>query len=155
MVLAGLMWGCTLAFQIVYLDHPASNGLLKIDSTFIDYTQSKQAAAPALLFCLMGAVSAMWQSLAYWLIGVITDDTQSLTRYAGFYKCIQSLGAVVAWQLEAQSVSLLTQIIVNWSLVVLAIPSIVYFVSSVEDDYDVEAEQKKFKIYPPNFIDIA
>ncbi|KAJ2355200.1 hypothetical protein GGF43_002828 [Coemansia sp. RSA 2618] len=154
-VLANVMWGCALAFQVIYLDRSVSSGLFGFNGVLIDFTQAERAAAPTLLFCFMGIVGALWQSLAYWLIGAITNDVQSLTRYAGFYKCIQSLGAMVAWQLEAQAVSHLAQIIVNWSILVAALPFMLYFIHSINDEYDVEAERSKFKIHPANFIDIA
>ncbi|KAJ2620472.1 hypothetical protein GGI26_004960 [Coemansia sp. RSA 1358] len=77
----------------------------------IDFTESSRAAGPMLLYCFMGAIDAYYQSFAYWIIGTMTNRPQMLARYAGFYKEIQSMamGAVVAWQLDAKHVKLLTQ----------------------------------------------
>ncbi|KAJ2704918.1 hypothetical protein FB645_002871 [Coemansia sp. IMI 203386] len=81
-------------------------------------------------------VDAHLQSFAYWLIGTMTNDSQMLARYAGFYKGVQSLGAAVAWQLDAQNVPLMTQVIVNWVLFNLAIPFTCYVTSRIKDSSD-------------------
>ncbi|KAJ2740620.1 hypothetical protein GGI19_007084 [Coemansia pectinata] len=81
----------------------------------------------------MGVVDALWQSFAYWIIGTMTNDSQMLARYAGFYKGVQSLGATVAWQLDAQSVPLIAQLITNWVLLNLAIPFMLYVATNIKD----------------------
>ncbi|KAJ2564714.1 hypothetical protein IW140_005629 [Coemansia sp. RSA 1813] len=122
-VVTNVMWGLTLAVQLRYTrgpddTHPSSD----YPGGLIDFTESSRAAGPMLLYCFMGAVDAHYQSFAYWLIGTMTNDPQMLARYAGFYKGIQSLGAVVAWQLDAQKVALMAQLVVNWVLFNLVLP---------------------------------
>ncbi|KAJ2897504.1 hypothetical protein GGI21_004937 [Coemansia aciculifera] len=63
-----------------------------------------------------------------------------LARYAGFYKGMQSLGATVAWQLDAHSVPLLSQLIVNWVFLDFAIPFMLYVAVNIKDSSeDIEA----------------
>ncbi|KAJ2006356.1 hypothetical protein H4R26_001439 [Coemansia thaxteri] len=122
-VLANVMWACTLAVQLRYTRGPdATHDTNDYPGGLIDVTEPSRAAGPMILFCFMGAVDAHLQSFVYWLIGTMTNDSQMLARYAGFYKGMQSLGATVAWQLDAQNVSLLAQVIANWVLLVVSLP---------------------------------
>ncbi|KAJ2318847.1 hypothetical protein GGI00_006518, partial [Coemansia sp. RSA 2681] len=72
-------------------------------------------------------------NLAYWIIGSLTNDNQKLSRYAGFYKGIQSLGATVAWQLDAKNVSYLNQLIGNWVLLVISLFPMFYVAATLKD----------------------
>ncbi|KAJ1987639.1 hypothetical protein EDC05_005733 [Coemansia umbellata] len=104
----------------------------------IDFTESSRAAGPMLLYCFMGAIDAYYQSFAYWIIGTMTNRPQMLARYAGFYKEIQSMamGAVVAWQLDAKHVKLLTQVIINWMLFNFMAPFTHFFTSNISNRSD-------------------
>ncbi|KAJ2391321.1 hypothetical protein H4S02_001390 [Coemansia sp. RSA 2611] len=146
-MLTCIVWGCSLAYQLVHLDSPLTGRADAATDSLIDFTQFKRSGIPTTLFFSMGVVAALWQSLAYWLIGTMSEDSAMIARYAGFHKSIQSMGAMVAWQLEAQSVSFMVQIIVNWSLVVAALPPTLYFTLNIKNE-----RQEK---YPMNFIDIA
>lgn len=56
-------------------------------------------------------------------------------RYTGFYKGVQSAGAAVAWQVDTHKVSLLSQLIINWSLTTVSYPLLVVLVMlAVKDD---------------------
>lgn len=58
-----------------------------------------------------------------------------LCRYTGFYKGVQSAGSAVAWQVDANKVPLLSQLIVNWSLATLSYPLLVVLIMfAVKDD---------------------
>ncbi|KAJ2863513.1 hypothetical protein GGH94_003558 [Coemansia aciculifera] len=133
-VLANVMWGCTLVIQTKYTHGPLASGQsTDYPDGLIDFTESRRAAGPMILYCFMGVVDALWQSFAYWIIGTMTNDSQMLARYAGFYKGVQSLGATVAWQLDAQSVPLIAQLITNWVLLNLAIPFMLYVATNIKD----------------------
>ncbi|KAJ1986113.1 hypothetical protein GGI25_004151 [Coemansia spiralis] len=132
-VVTNIMWGLTLCVQLKYTRGPDNSDY---PGGLIDLTESSRAAGPILLYCLMGAVDAHYQSFAYWLIGTMTNDSQMLARYAGFYKGIQSLGAVVAWQLDAQHVRLLTQVIVNWGLFNFVLPFTFFVTSRIKNRSD-------------------
>ncbi|KAJ2828290.1 hypothetical protein GGI24_002428 [Coemansia furcata] len=132
-VLANVVWGCTLVMQTKYTHGPRAAESTDYPQGLIDFKESSRAAGPMLLYCAMGVVDALWQSFAYWIIGTMTNDSQMLARYAGFYKGVQSLGATVAWQLDAQSVPLMAQLVVNWVLMDLALPFMLYVVANIKD----------------------
>ncbi|KAJ2641711.1 hypothetical protein GGF44_001997, partial [Coemansia sp. RSA 1694] len=141
-ILCNAMWALTMVMQLKYTrgankDSPTND----YPGGLIDLTEPGRAAGPMLLFVFMGAVDAHLQSFAYWLIGTMTNDSQVLARYAGFYKGIQSLGATVAWQLDAQNVSLMGQVIVNWALLVFALPFTYCVTSRIKDHADESMEQ--------------
>nr|CAB3486351.1 unnamed protein product [Digitaria exilis] len=46
-------------------------------------------------------------------------------RYVGFYNGVQSAGAAVAWQLDMHKTPLITQLIVNWALMMVSCPLLV------------------------------
>ncbi|KAI8321106.1 UNC93-like protein C922.05c-like protein [Martensiomyces pterosporus] len=136
-VLINVMWGCTLIIQLRYTHGPNDQ---QRDTDYpgglIDFTESSRAFGPMILYCFMGIMDAHYQSFVYWLIGTMTNDSQMLARYAGFYKGMQSLGAAIAWQLDAQSVNLLHQLIVNWVLINFGIPFMLYVAVNVKDQSD-------------------
>ncbi|ORY02996.1 hypothetical protein K493DRAFT_158403, partial [Basidiobolus meristosporus CBS 931.73] len=49
------------------------------------------------LVLLSGFSDATVQSWCYWMMGAMTNDSMVLSRYAGFYKAMQSGGTAVAW----------------------------------------------------------
>ncbi|KAJ2398277.1 hypothetical protein GGI23_003256, partial [Coemansia sp. RSA 2559] len=65
-----------------------------------------------------------------------------LSRYAGFYKGIQSLGATVAWQLDAKNVTYLHQLIGNWVLLVISLAPMFYVVATLKDHSEDAVFQK-------------
>ncbi|KAJ1721783.1 hypothetical protein LPJ53_003736 [Coemansia erecta] len=149
-VLANIMWGVTLILQKTY-----THGLVKGSPTdypggLIDFSNPVRAGGPMMLYCFMGAVDALWQSLAYWLIGATTNDSQALARYAGFYKGMQSLGAVIAWQLDAHSVPFMTQLVVNWVIMCVAVPPMGYVAYMLkEQPYNIDAVHNDDWLYKP------
>ena len=47
------------------------------------------------LFLATGAHDAMVQIYVYWLMSQFSDRSDVLSRYSGFFKCIQSVGAAI------------------------------------------------------------
>ncbi|KAJ1783788.1 hypothetical protein LPJ59_006498 [Coemansia sp. RSA 2399] len=126
------LWGGTLG---VYLKHPA--GLPEDDR--MDFKESKRVAGYIILYLLCGVGDALYQSLAYWIIGALSNDNQKLSRYAGFYKGMQSFGAAIAWQLDVKVVPR-NQLIANWVLIVASAPFMLYVISTIkEHSEDVKA----------------
>ncbi|KAI8321107.1 MFS general substrate transporter [Martensiomyces pterosporus] len=136
-VLANVMWACTLVVQLRYTHGPDNrHETTDYPGGLIDFTETSRASGPMLLYCFMGAVDAHFQSFAYWLIGTMTNDSQMLARYAGFYKGMQSLGATIAWQLDAQAVPLLNQLIGNWALLNFALPFTIFVTARIKKHSD-------------------
>ncbi|KAJ2725777.1 hypothetical protein GGI07_000984 [Coemansia sp. Benny D115] len=111
------VWGGALHIQSRYT-HGATVGGGKTDYPGgpIDFMQTSRAIGPCILYMCMGVQDALWNNMAYWLLGTVTNDASKLARYAGFYKAIQSLGAAISWQLDAKNVAFKTQLIINWVL---------------------------------------
>lgn len=146
-LLGTAIWGGGLANQLPYShDHPPSNKLDFKDSSF---------AGPFVLYFSYGLLDAMFQSMVYWVIGALADDSQTLSRYSGFYKGVQSAGAAVAWQVDTHKVPLLSQLIVNWSLTTISYPLLVLLVMlAVKDDNKTEDEIVKEATVPSSNKDI-
>ncbi|KAJ2605751.1 hypothetical protein EV177_006077 [Coemansia sp. RSA 1804] len=119
------LWGGALG---VYLKYPA--GLPEADR--MDFKESKRASGYIILYMLCGIGDALYQSLAYWIIGALSNDNQKLSRYAGFYKGMQSFGAAIAWQLDVKVVPR-NQLIANWVLIVASAPFMLYVIWNIKD----------------------
>ncbi|XP_021858677.2 UNC93-like protein 1 [Spinacia oleracea] len=114
-LLGTAIWGGGLANQLRYSRNHVPEKL--------DFKDSGAAyAGPFLLYFSYGLLDAMFQSMVYWIIGALADDSETLSRYSGFYKGVQSAGAAVAWQIDVHSVSYLNQLIVNWVLTTVSYP---------------------------------
>lgn len=133
-VLASAIWGGALANQI------QRDLFQKLD--FKDSGSSY--AGPFLLYFSFGLLDAMFQSMVYWVIGALANDSEILSRYAGFYKGIQSAGAAVAWQIDNHSVSPMVQLIVNWVLTTVSYPLLLVLVMlAVKEDNNAQEEPVK------------
>lgn len=71
-LLGTLVWGGGLANQLRYKDG-------KWDD-LIDFKDGLRYTGPFLLFFSYGLLDAMFQSLVYWIIGALADDSQVLSR---------------------------------------------------------------------------
>lgn len=127
-LLGTAIWGGGLANQLRY----SSDKPLKE----LDFKDSGSAyAGPLILYFCYGLMDAMFQTLCYWTIGALADDSQTLSRYSGFYKGVQSAGAAVAWQVDSQKVSLLAQLLINWGLTTISYPLVLTVIAlSVKDE---------------------
>lgn len=110
-------------------------------------------AGPFVLYFSFGLLDSMFQSMVYWVIGALANDSETLSRYVGFYKGIQSAGAAVAWQVDTHKVSFLTQLVTNWSLTTVSYPLLVVLVLlAVKDESKADLEEiTKEKEAAPSF----
>ncbi|KAJ2488777.1 hypothetical protein IWW37_004530 [Coemansia sp. RSA 2050] len=142
-VFFNVVWGGTLDLQLQYTHGPLPNGEpTDYPGGPIDFLESSRAAGPIILYTLHGVGDALYQNLAYWIIGSLTNDSQKLSRYAGFYKGIQSLGATVAWQLDAKSVPYLNQLIGNWVLLAISMFPMLYVTYRLKDHSDDHVDEQ-------------
>ncbi|XP_010919056.1 UNC93-like protein 1 [Elaeis guineensis] len=137
-LLGTAIWAGGLANQLRYKD-----GNWKGDP--LDFKDSRgRFAGPFVLYFSYGLLDAMFQSLCYWVIGALADDSETLSRYSGFYKGVQSAGAAVAWQLDNHKKQLLSQLIVNWSLTTVSYPLLAVLVLlAVKDENNAEDGDSK------------
>ncbi|KAJ1963637.1 hypothetical protein GGI12_001934 [Dipsacomyces acuminosporus] len=127
------IWGGSLALQTKYTHGPTPTGPTDYPGGSIDFLDTQRAIGPIMLYFFCGMGDALFQSLAYWIIGALTNDSQKLSRYVGFYKGIQSLGSAIAWQLGAKNVPFMNQLIGNWVLFAISLPSMFYVVYSIKE----------------------
>ncbi|EES10341.2 UNC93-like protein 1 [Sorghum bicolor] len=138
-VLGTAIWGGGLANQLKYRTVPLLHP--------IDFKDGHRYAGPFLLYFSYGLLDAMFQSLIYWIIGALANDSQILSRYVGFYKGVQSAGAAVAWQVDKQHTPLISQLIVNWGLMTISYPLLVLlvFLAVKDEDYSVSSVEEDGK----------
>jgi len=141
------IWGGGLANQLKY-----NHGEL---ADRIDFKEGRRYAGPFLLYFSYGLLDAMFQSLIYWIIGALANDSQVLSRYVGFYKGVQSAGAAVAWQVDRKKASLVSQLIVNWGLMTISYPllALLVFLAVKDEDNSVssveDGKEKDSKLSAP------
>ncbi|CAL0327533.1 unnamed protein product [Lupinus luteus] len=129
-VLGSSIWGGAIANQIQRNIHET-----------LDFKDSgSHFAGPFVLYFTFGLLDAMFQSMVYWVIGALNNDSEILSRYAGFYKGIQSAGSAVAWQIDNHSVAPLNQLIVNVVLTTISYPLMLVLVLRAVKDNDPEEE---------------
>lgn len=135
-ILGSAIWGGALANQIKHQK-----------GEILDFKESGSGfAGPFVLYFSFGLLDAMFQSMVYWVIGALANDSEVLSRYTGFYKGIQSAGAAVAWQIDNHNVSPMSQLIVNWVLTTISYPLLLVLVVMAvkEDENAVDEPVKQF-----------
>lgn len=77
------------------------------------------------------------------LMGALTNNGRKLANFTGFYKGIQSAGSAVSPQLDANNVSFMAQLIVNWAMLAasLLIAAPVIW-TKVKDTTDLDEDLK-------------
>ncbi|RDY07312.1 UNC93-like protein 2, partial [Mucuna pruriens] len=128
-LLGSAIWAGALANQIKHDPHK-----------ILDFKdRSSLYGGPFLLYFSFGLLDAMFQSMVYWVIGALANDSEILSRYVGFYKGVQSAGAAVAWQIDNHKVSSMAQLIVNWGLTTVSYPLLLaLLVLAVKEDNKAE-----------------
>jgi len=132
-VLGTVVWGGGLANQLRYTrEKPLQE---------IDFKDSGSAfAGPFVLYFSYGLLDSMFQTVCYWTIGALADDSQTLSRYSGFYKGVQSAGAAVAWQSDKQNVSLLGELMINWVLTTISYPLLIIIIALAVNDRNTDTD---------------
>jgi hypothetical protein len=74
-------------------------------------------------------------------MGALSNDVTVLSRYAGFYKCIQSCGTAIAWRISAVGTSFMTELIICFPLLVVSIPGALFLSMRIKDHSDDDQEE--------------
>ncbi|KAL6122989.1 hypothetical protein ACLB2K_075512 [Fragaria x ananassa] len=144
-VLSSAIWAGGLANQLGY---SRGNKPEKLD-----FKGGSDYAGPFVLYFSFGLLDAMFQSLVYWVIGALANDSETLSRYVGFYKGVQSAGGAVAWQVDARNVSFLGQLIMNWVFTTVSYPLLIVLVLFAVKNEDEEEEITKAKEVAPKEVE--
>ncbi|KAF9974082.1 hypothetical protein BGZ73_002644 [Actinomortierella ambigua] len=111
-----------------------------------DFTEMKfNYIGPLILYALYGVNDAAWQTYCYWLMGSLSNDAAILSRYAGYYKGIQSAGGAIAWRLNALKIPFMTELIICFGLLIASIPGALFFALRVKD-YSDDFDQGKYVV---------
>jgi len=98
---------------------------------------------PMFLFMFYGVFDAAWQTSVYWFIGSLTNNSRKIANFAGFYKGIQSAGAVAIWRIDSLNAPYMNEFASCWALLggslLLAAPVIYIY---VKDHVDLEEDLK-------------
>ncbi|KAF9155010.1 hypothetical protein BG015_011340 [Linnemannia schmuckeri] len=66
----------------------------------------------------------------------LSNDVTASSRYAGFYKCIQSSGAAITWRVNAVGTSYMTELIICFALLIASLPGALFLTMRIEDHSD-------------------
>ncbi|KIX09740.1 uncharacterized protein Z518_00821 [Rhinocladiella mackenziei CBS 650.93] len=86
----------------------------------VDWTDSKFGAG-FILYLLSGVIYACYQIVVQWTLGALSNDPKLCARYAGLFKGTTSLGMCISFVLDAQNVSYIDQLIVQFTLYVVGL----------------------------------
>ncbi|KAL6885553.1 hypothetical protein ACP4OV_010332 [Aristida adscensionis] len=135
-VVGTAIWGGGLANQLRYI----KAGKNVMDNP-IDFKDGHRYGSLFMIYFSFGLLDAVFQTLIYWIIGALADDSQILSRYVGFFKGVQSAGAAMGWQIYTKKMSLMSQLIVNWVLMTVSYPllALLVFLAVKDEDNSVSS----------------
>jgi len=73
-------------------------------------------------------------------MGALSNNVTVLSRYSGFYKCIQPCGAAIAWRINAAGTSFMTELIICFAFLVASIPGVLFLSMRITDHSDDQEE---------------
>ena len=111
LALTMVIWGGGYVFQTSYTRAETSvMGYEKLDWTSDGYV------GPMFLYMFYGMYDAMWQTSVYWYIGSLTNNSRKVANFAGFYKGLQSAGAVITWRIDLASTPYMSELATCWGM---------------------------------------
>ncbi|KAM0786137.1 hypothetical protein ACM66B_006946 [Microbotryomycetes sp. NB124-2] len=136
LVLSMVVWGCSYHYQKGYtradMAEPRQPEFARIDFKDSGY------AGHIILFVFMGAMDAIWQNYAYWLMGALSNDATSLGHFVGAYKAVQSAGAAGVYRMDTNLAPFMQELAVSWGLcagsIVIVAPVVYYKVKDTTED---------------------
>lgn len=116
-------WGILLAMTFTvhiwayFYQRTYTRASVPLDSQKMDIYNAEYPAHVWLMI-FYGLLDAMWQTTSFWLIGAMSNDTNKLAIYSGFYHSIQSAGAAGVWRMDAIGLPYMNIFLSTWCLVV-------------------------------------
>ncbi|SJX65774.1 uncharacterized protein SRS1_16330 [Sporisorium reilianum f. sp. reilianum] len=105
------VWGGSYDVQKTY-----TRASVAAEMQRIDFKHGSKYTGYCFLYIFSGILDAIWQNLAYWLIGACSNDLSKLGYLAGFYKSIQSAGAAGAFAMDNDKHPYMANLAVTWGL---------------------------------------
>ncbi|KAI8068501.1 major facilitator superfamily domain-containing protein [Gongronella butleri] len=150
LVMMAAIWAGGIAFQTTF-DNNHANPIGWASPGF---------GGPFVLYIFYGFSDAVFQSYMYWLMGATSNDPRVLSRYAGFYKALQSAGAAASYGIDAANTYLLWECLACMIVLFVAFPGIFLVASKVTDTnldpvegaadavfYDEKAQKEKAETF--------
>ncbi|TEA22085.1 UNC93-like protein [Colletotrichum sidae] len=138
------IWGGGYQFQ-KWQDARHAQGLIQD----VDYTEGSISTGPIFLYIFYGAYDSLWQSYCYWLMGTQSNSTGRAAVLVGAYKAFQAAGGAMAWRINAEDTSAMTQLAMNWGLsigsLILALPTVLTVTKSTSVLEEAGAETSSEK----------
>ncbi|KAF8923827.1 major facilitator superfamily domain-containing protein [Dissophora ornata] len=103
------------------------------NSNLIDYEHGDSYPVPLAVYAMFGFCDAAFAVYCYWLMGALSNKHDELSRYAGFFKSIQSLGSAVAAPLDLAQTPLLAYLITNWILCAFSLAAMFLVCRTITD----------------------
>ncbi|KAG0201007.1 hypothetical protein BGX28_006081 [Mortierella sp. GBA30] len=148
MIIALLFMATWIGALMMQLKHKWERKALK-QTDLIDLGHGDMYTGPMAIYAMFGFCDAAFAVYCYWLMGALSNKHDELSRYAGFFKSIQSLGSAVAAPLDLAQTPLLAYLITNWILCAFSIAAMFLVCRTITDttvdgDYDDdEAEMEE------------
>lgn len=87
----------------------------------IDLTESRRYLPYILIYIAYAFYDGCFQAYAYWLLGALSNNSATLSHYAGWYKSIQSAAAAVAWRLDGLEISYQSMYLSTWCILLSSV----------------------------------
>jgi hypothetical protein len=99
---------------------------------------------PFALYTIFGLLDAAFQSFAYWIMGALSNDRDTLARYAGFYKGIQSIGGAFSWAFDGPwEVQYIPQACTSFGLLMISFPFMYLILQKIDRSDSAKATDAK------------
>ncbi|PWN50793.1 MFS general substrate transporter [Violaceomyces palustris] len=146
-VLTWCIWGGSYHKQLDYTREQAAAG----EIVRIDFKDSKDYVGLCFLYIFSGMMDAIWQNVAYWLMGACSNDLSKLAILAGLYKSLQSAGAAGAFAMDRDKLPFMTNLAVAWGLcaagLLFAVPVLLLRVTEhTEPEQEVTAPGRELEV---------
>ncbi|KAF9922075.1 hypothetical protein FBU30_007827, partial [Linnemannia zychae] len=138
LVFIGVLFMATwLAALMVQIKHNWQRKGIHRTPELIDFGKGGIYTGLVAIYGMFGFCDAAFAVYCYWLMGALSNKHDELSRYAGFFKSIQSLGGAVAAPLDLAQTPLLAYLVTNWVLCALSIAAM-FLVSRTITDTTIE-----------------
>ncbi|KAF9187276.1 hypothetical protein BGZ51_001433 [Haplosporangium sp. Z 767] len=151
LVIALLFMATWVAALMVQLKHKWERKALR-KSELIDYEHGGNYTGLLAIYTMFGFCDAAFAVYCYWLMGALSNKHDELSRYAGFFKSIQSLGSAVAAPLDLAQTPLQAYLITNWILCAVSIAAMFLVCRTITD---TTIEHDEFEDYEEDYTDSA
>lgn len=102
-----------------------------------------EAVGPIILMLAYYWFDSLFQGLAYYVLGLFTNDPWKLARLAGLYKAVQSAGVAAAFGMDATKYNFLREFLVSALLPLLSLPLVALVIWKLpESTAEIEGQVK-------------